>query len=92
MILRSNGRILDCDGIKRSKPYPSKRNSSSDLKTNADGSVDRYFGPEAPKGLENNWVDTRPSKGFFVWFRSYENSVRQFAITFLGSNRIESII
>ena len=39
--------------------------------TNADGSVDLYFGPEAPKGLENNWVDTRPSKGFFVWFRSY---------------------
>jgi hypothetical protein len=44
---------------------------SSDLKTNADGSVDLYFGPKAPKGLENNWVDTRPSKGFFVWFRSY---------------------
>ena len=44
---------------------------SSDLKTNADGSVDLYFGPKAPKGLENNWVDTRPSKGFFLWFRSY---------------------
>ena len=28
--------------------------------TNADGSVDLYFGPEAPKGLENNWVDTTP--------------------------------
>ena len=26
---------------------------------------------KAPKGLENNWVDTRPSKGIFVWFRSY---------------------
>jgi hypothetical protein len=44
---------------------------SSDLKTNTDGSVDLYFGPTAPKGLESNWVDTRPSKGFFVWFRSY---------------------
>jgi hypothetical protein len=49
MILRSNGRILDCDGIKRSKPYPSKRNSSSDLKTNA---MTRWIStsrPEAPK-------------------------------------------
>ena len=47
-------RILDCDGIKRSKPYPSKRNSSSDLKTNADGSVDLYFGPEALRDLSNH--------------------------------------
>lgn len=45
--------------------------SADKLKTNADGSVDLYFGPKAPSGLESNWVDTRPSKGFFVWFRSY---------------------
>jgi hypothetical protein len=45
--------------------------SNDKLKLNADGSVDLYFGPQAPKGLENNWVDTRPAKGFFVWFRAY---------------------
>jgi hypothetical protein len=41
------------------------------LKVNDDGSVDLWFGPAAPKGFEVNWVDTRPSKGFFLWFRSY---------------------
>ena len=28
------------------------------MKTNADGSVDIYFGPEAPAGLESNWIPT----------------------------------
>jgi hypothetical protein len=28
------------------------------LKKNADGSVDLYFGPKAPKGLESNWIPT----------------------------------
>jgi hypothetical protein len=45
--------------------------SRDKLTLNGDGSVDLWFGPEAPKGFEGNWVDTRPSKGFFVWFRSY---------------------
>ena len=38
---------------------------------NADGSVDVYFGPRAPKGMEENWVPTNPDKGFFVVFRFY---------------------
>jgi hypothetical protein len=41
------------------------------LKLNDDGSVDLYFAPQAPKGWENNWIETLPGKGFFVWFRSY---------------------
>jgi len=41
------------------------------LKLNGDGSVDLLFGPAAPQGSEANWVDTRPAKGFFLWFRSY---------------------
>jgi len=45
--------------------------SRDKLKVNGDGSVDLWFGPEVPKGFEGNWVDTRPSKGFFLWFRSY---------------------
>ena len=45
--------------------------SRDKLTLNGDGSVDLWFGPEAPKDFEGNWVDTRPSKGFFVWFRSY---------------------
>jgi hypothetical protein len=38
---------------------------------NSDGSVDLYFGPTAPKGLESNWIETLPQKGFFVWLRAY---------------------
>ncbi|MGB5655758.1 MAG: DUF1214 domain-containing protein, partial [Acidimicrobiia bacterium] len=38
---------------------------------NDDGSVDIYFGAEAPEGKEKNWVKTDPSMGFFVVFRFY---------------------
>ncbi len=38
---------------------------------NDDGSVDVYFGAEAPEGKEKNWVKTDPSMGFFVVFRFY---------------------
>ena len=38
---------------------------------NADGSVDVYFGPTAPKGKENNWIQTAPGKGFFLILRLY---------------------
>lgn len=41
------------------------------LRVNEDGSIDVYFGPEAPDGYASNWVQTVPSKGFFVWFRVY---------------------
>lgn len=45
--------------------------SRQDLKKNADGSVDLYFGPTAPKGFENNWVQTLPGKHWFSYFRLY---------------------
>ena len=38
---------------------------------NADKSVDVYFGPKAPAGKENNWVQTMPGKGWSVIFRLY---------------------
>jgi hypothetical protein len=33
------------------------------LLINPDKSVDVYFGPKAPTGKENNWVQTIPGKG-----------------------------
>ncbi len=36
-----------------------------------DGSVDLYFGPEAPKGKEKNWIPTAPARGWFAYFRLY---------------------
>ena len=38
---------------------------------NADGSVDIYFGPEAPEGKESNWIQTVPGRGWFAMFRLY---------------------
>jgi hypothetical protein len=33
--------------------------------------VDVYFGPTAPAGHENNWVQTIPGKGWNVILRLY---------------------
>ncbi len=45
--------------------------SYDDLISNDDGSFDLYFGPKAPIGYENNWVQTIPGRGWWVWFRFY---------------------
>jgi hypothetical protein len=45
--------------------------SRMDLVKNADGSVDLYFGPKPPEGLEKNWIPTVPGKGWFAYFRLY---------------------
>ena len=47
----------------------SKRNQ--DMVVNADGTTDLYFGPSAPKGMEANWIQTVPGKGWFAVFRLY---------------------
>ena len=39
------------------------------LKANADGTKDIYFGPKAPKGMESNWVQT--GEDWFMLFRLY---------------------
>jgi hypothetical protein len=41
------------------------------LKANADGSIDLYFGPQTPAGLESNWIQTVPGTGFYPMFRFY---------------------
>jgi hypothetical protein len=49
----------------------SARSGYDKLKTNADGSLDLYFGPKAPAGQESNWIETVPGKGFYPMFRFY---------------------
>jgi len=44
---------------------------SGTVKSNPDGSVDVYFGPNAPAGKENNWIQTVPGKGWFTILRLY---------------------
>ena len=57
--------------VQTDQKSPSVTNQNKDIKTNADGSVDVYFGPRAPKGYENNWVQTIPGKGWFMILRLY---------------------
>ncbi|MCW1925690.1 DUF1254 domain-containing protein [Luteolibacter arcticus] len=49
------------------------RSSLDKLKTNSDGSLELYFGPagSAPAGLEANWIETVPGKGFYPMMRFY---------------------
>ncbi len=51
--------------------FPSVSSQNEDLQTNADGSVDVWFAPEAPEGKESNWVQTIPGKGWFMILRLY---------------------
>ncbi|WNC73869.1 DUF1254 domain-containing protein [Thalassotalea psychrophila] len=41
------------------------------MKVADDGSVTIFFGPKAPAGQENNWVQTMPGKGYNVLLRLY---------------------
>ena len=47
------------------------KSSRSDIDKNSDGSVDIYFGPDAPQGHEKNWIPTVPGKAWFAYFRLY---------------------
>ena len=57
--------------LQTSQPFPSKNSRRDKLITNADGSVDRYFGPKAPAGKEANWMQNVPTKGWFTVLRLY---------------------
>lgn len=48
-----------------------RSSQNTDLRKNADGSVDVWFGPKAPAGRETNWVPTSPAGRFEVLFRFY---------------------
>lgn len=55
----------------RDMPRAGRSSQSPDLKKNADGSVDVFFGPSAPEGKESNWIPTKPGGRFEVLFRFY---------------------
>lgn len=57
--------------LQTNQAYPSVGVQTEGIKQNEDGSYDIYFAPEAPKGLENNWLQTIPGKSWFVALRLY---------------------
>ena len=50
---------------------PTVGGNTEGIKKNVDGSYTIYFGPKAPEGFENNWVQTVPDKSWFVILRMY---------------------
>jgi hypothetical protein len=50
---------------------PDVGSQSGTVEANADGSTDIYFGPVAPEGKENNWLQTVPGKGWWTILRLY---------------------
>lgn len=57
--------------LQTDQPFPGRNNRKDKFLVNEDGSVDFYFGPEAPAGRESNWLQTVPGKGWFMIFRLY---------------------
>lgn len=57
--------------IQTNQQFPSVSSQTKGLQTNADGSIDVYFGPKAPAGKETNWVQTAPGNGWNVVLRMY---------------------
>jgi hypothetical protein len=56
---------------------------------NADGSVDIYFGPQAPAGKEKNWIQTVPGKGWFTYLRFYSPTQAFFDKTWKPDDIVE---
>ena len=57
--------------LQTDQQLPAVGSENKGLLVNADGSVDVYFGPKAPVGKENNWVQTIPGKGWNTLLRLY---------------------
>jgi hypothetical protein len=57
--------------LQTNQKFPSVDTNSEGIKQNSDGSLTVYFGPKAPKGYENNWIETIPGKSWFVILRMY---------------------
>jgi hypothetical protein len=63
--------VLTC-ALVRESPSITLDSYNQTMKRNADGSVDIYFGPQAPGGKEANWLYTAPGRTFFPAMRFYD--------------------
>jgi hypothetical protein len=57
--------------LQTNQQFPSVSSQNRGIQTNADGSVDIWFGPKAPAGKESNWVQTVPGRTWFTILRLY---------------------
>ena len=61
--METKGFIVDTEPVGRSE------RTLDEMKINSDGSVDVYFAPTPPEGMESNWIPT--GEDFFLLFRLY---------------------
>jgi len=57
--------------IQTDQQFPSVSSQTKGLLVNPDGSIDVYFGPNAPPGKENNWIQTAPGTAWNTILRLY---------------------
>ncbi len=57
--------------LQTDQKFPQVSSQDKGLVANSDGSVDVFFGPQAPVGKEGNWIQTIPGKGWNMLFRLY---------------------
>ena len=57
--------------LQTDQQFPGTGSQKNEITINPDNSVDVFFGPLAPTGYENNWIQTIPGKGWFVMLRLY---------------------
>ena len=57
--------------LQTSQRFPTVGSQTKGIRKNTDGSHDIYFGPKAPKGYENNWLETVTGKSWFIILRMY---------------------
>ena len=50
---------------------PSLSSQGRGVRSNEDGSIELFFGPAAPEGKSDNWIQTVPGKGWFAILRLY---------------------
>ena len=66
-VYETNGRVY----VSNDTNVANLGSRSEGVVKNKDGSVTMYFGPEAPKGKEANWIQTVPGENWFGCFRFY---------------------
>jgi hypothetical protein len=57
--------------LQTDQQFPSLSSQVPGVVATPDGSYVIYFGPEAPSGMESNWIQTVPGKAFFPILRLY---------------------
>jgi len=65
------------------------RSHVDNLPVNADGSYTFYFGPKAPEGKENMWIETIPGKGWWSVLRIYGPEAGSFDGTWKPGDFVE---